>query len=57
MTAAQEKEMRSKKRTQHVQTEEEKWSRIYRILFGWDLAYIPSSRRSLPFFHDPFPSS
>ncbi|KAK0638550.1 hypothetical protein B0T16DRAFT_421346 [Cercophora newfieldiana] len=42
MTAAQREEIRSKKRTKHRQTEEEKWVRIYQILFGWDADCVPS---------------
>ncbi|KAK4444602.1 hypothetical protein QBC34DRAFT_414917 [Podospora aff. communis PSN243] len=42
VTAAQESELRSKKRTKDSQTDEEKWRRIYGILFGWDEDCIPS---------------
>ena len=42
MTAAQKKEIRSKKRTKHRQTEEQKWGRIYQILFRCDADCIPS---------------
>ncbi|KAK0614549.1 hypothetical protein B0T14DRAFT_310150, partial [Immersiella caudata] len=47
MTAAQKSEVRSKKRTKDSQTDEEKWARIYGILFGWDTSDIPS-----PYYDD-----